>query len=209
MLTLGNTEKNWGAVSKFIHWVIALCIITAMLTAIVNNQLAAEGWQRELATELINVHRSCGITALFLGILRIIWLLVSRRPQLPDNLNNFDRKSAVISHRAIYALALLVPITGWMATSAFGTTFEWFYLFEVTNPLGKNRGLVPYFYHAHWILYHLLLVLVILHVGAAFWHHFSQKDDVLRKMLPFGLKGTAHTNRQNHKTHNTHKGQDP
>ncbi len=186
MPQISNTPSKWGMVSKFIHWAIAICIITAMITAIINNQLAAEGWQRELATELINVHRSCGVTALFLGVIRIIWLFANPRPALPEDINDFDRKSAIISHRAIYLLAILVPVTGWITTATFGTTFEWFYLFEVTNPVGKNRDIVAYFYHAHWILYHFLLVLVILHVGAAFWHHFSQKDDVLKKMLPFG-----------------------
>ena len=41
---------------------------------------------------------------------------------------------------------------------------------------------------AHWILYHLLLVVVILHVGAALWHHYSQRDNILTRMLP-GRRG--------------------
>ena len=77
-------------------------------------------------------------------------------------------------------------MSGWLTTAAFGTQFEWFWLFELSNPIDKNRDIVAWFYHAHWILYHCLLVVVILHVGAACWHHFSQRDGVLRQMLPFG-----------------------
>ena len=171
-------------VTRFIHWAVALCIFTAMFTAILNNQLQADDpWQRQFATQLMNVHRSCGVTALLLGLLRVLWMLQTARPSLPENMNDFDRRSILLGHKLIYFLALAVPISGWLTTAFFGSTFEWFWLFEVANPVGKNRELVPYFYHAHWILYHILLVFVILHVGFACWHHFSQRDDVLRQML--------------------------
>lgn len=179
-----NTPTSWGSVSKIIHWIIAICIFAAMFTAILNNQLQAEGWQREFATQLMNVHRSCGVTAFTLGVLRIVWVLSGIRPSLPDNMNDFDKRSSHFSHRAIYVLALAVPLTGWLTTAAFGTRFQWFGLFEVPNLIAQNKPVVAYFYHAHWILYHLLLVIVILHVGAAVWHHFSQRDNVLTRMLP-------------------------
>lgn len=184
-MALGNSASHWGSLSKFIHWTIAICILVAMFTAILNNQLLDDGgWQRALATELINVHRSCGITALFLGVVRIIWIVWQGRPALPTNINDVDRRYAVRSHKLIYILAIVVPLTGWLTTAAFGSKFQWFYLFDVVNPIDKNRDIVPYFYHAHWILYHMLLVLVVLHVGAALWHHYSQRDNVLKRMLP-------------------------
>jgi cytochrome b561 len=186
MAQVRNSEQAWGLVTKLVHWTIALCIFTAMITAILNNQLLADDpWQRSLATQLMNVHRSCGITAMVLGIFRVLWMFRSLRPPLPVQMNEVDRRATNFGHRAIYTLALLVPATGWMTTALFGTTFEWFWLFEVSNPVDKDRALVPWFYHAHWILYHLLLVFVIVHVAFACWHHFSQKDDVLRQMLPW------------------------
>ena len=182
---LRNSADRWGIIAKTLHWVIALCIFTAMFTAILNNQLQADdAWQRALATQLMNVHRSCGVTALTLGVLRIIWVLVGQRPSLPSHMNDFDVRASHISHRIIYVLALAVPLTGWFTTAAFGTRFQWFGLFEFPNIIDQNKPLVAYFYHAHWILYHLLLVVVILHVGAAVWHHFSQRDNVLKRMLP-------------------------
>jgi cytochrome b561 len=38
---------------------------------------------------------------------------------------------------------------------------------------------------AHELLGNLLILLLILHVGAALKHHFWNRDDVLRRMLPF------------------------
>jgi len=182
---LKNTPTDWGGISKTIHWIIAICIFAAMITAILNNQLLADDpWQRNLATQLMNVHRSCGTTALTLGVFRLVWALLGQRPSLPDHMNEFDRRASSLSHRLIYGLALAVPLTGWLTTAAFGTRFEWFGLFTVFNLIEENRDIVPYFYHAHWILYHLLLVVVILHVGAALWHHYSQRDEVLTRMLP-------------------------
>jgi len=184
-MMLQNSADRWGTVAKILHWVIALCIFTAMFTAILNNQLQADDeWQRALATQLMNVHRSCGVTALTLGLIRVIWVLIGRRPALPSHLNDFDVRVSQSSHRIIYVLALAVPLTGWLTTAAFGTRFQWFGLFEFPNIISQNKPIVAYFYHAHWILYHLLLVVVILHVGAALWHHLSQRDNVLKRMLP-------------------------
>ena len=186
-MQIRNTATAWGVVSKTIHWVVAICIFTAMITAILNNQLQADDpWQRRFATWLMDVHRSCGMTALILGLLRLLWVILPRRPDLPAGMSAWDMKASRRSHMTIYALAVLVPTTGYLTTVTFGTRVEWFWLFHWPSLVAQNRDLVPYVYHAHWILYHMLLVIVVLHVGAALWHHYSKQDGVLLRMLPFG-----------------------
>lgn len=35
----------------------------------------------------------------------------------------------------------------------------------------------------HWLLSWTLLVLALIHVAGALWHHFYRRDDILRRML--------------------------
>ena len=60
----------------------------------------------------------------------------------------------------------------------------WFGLFGIPSltggydPVWKPRALL-----LHQTLFWLLVALLVVHVGAALWHHFRQRDEVLRRMV--------------------------
>ena len=49
-----------------------------------------------------------------------------------------------------------------------------------------NEQVAKIFHIAHGVNGKLLTVLVLGHFAATFYHHLWQKDNVLRRMLPFG-----------------------
>ena len=49
-----------------------------------------------------------------------------------------------------------------------------------------DPSLARIFHICHGINSKLLMLLVLIHAAAALYHHFIQKDNVLRRMLPFG-----------------------
>ena len=61
-----------------------------------------------------------------------------------------------------------------------------FGLFTLPNPVGANPALEAVMAWVHGGLAVLLVVLLLLHVGAALKHHFVLRDDVLARMLPGG-----------------------
>jgi cytochrome b561 len=62
----------------------------------------------------------------------------------------------------------------------------WFGLFEVPMlPLGNAEDTHELAEEAHELLGNITILLLLLHVAAALKHHFWDKDDVLKSMIPF------------------------
>jgi cytochrome b561 len=104
----------------------------------------------------------------------------------------WERLAAQATHIAFYVLMFAVPLSGWAmsSTSSSGVPTLWFGLFEVPPLPGLDGSPEMHDLHegaeeAHELLGNLLILLLILHVGAALKHHFWNRDDVLRRMLPF------------------------
>ena len=90
-------------------------------------------------------------------------------------------------HRALYVLFLLQVCFG-IGQAMFLTEYPVvaFGIIDYSSLATGNEGLARAFHIAHGLNSLLLSVLVLGHIGAALYHHFVQKDSVLRRMLPGG-----------------------
>jgi cytochrome b561 len=94
----------------------------------------------------------------------------------------------------IYALTITIPLMGWATVSAavlavptvwFGL-FEWPHLWFLAElPRAEKRLIEDPLATAHGVLALSLLLLVGLHVAAALKHHYRDRDDVLKRILPW------------------------
>jgi cytochrome b561 len=100
------------------------------------------------------------------------------------NMPAWQERIARGTHGALYVLLVVVPLVGWAGTSAFGARIPVFGLFELPMILEKNKALADVLLPLHQILALTLCALALLHIAAAFFHHFVRKDDTLRRMLP-------------------------
>lgn len=62
-------------------------------------------------------HNAIGITTLFLTFARPGWRLAHRAPPLPAGTPGWEKSAAHATHWALYALLLLLPLTGWAMSS--------------------------------------------------------------------------------------------
>ena len=130
------------------------------------------------------LHKSIGLTVLALVLLRLAWRLGQRTPREPPG-PRWQRVAARISHVLLYLLLLALPLSGWLFNSAANFPLSWFGLVRVPSLThGYEPALKALAHGAHEFLFWLLAVLVAVHAAAALWHHFGQRDDVLRRMLP-------------------------
>lgn len=178
-----NTHRAWGWVTKLLHWAMAVLIIgTAILVLHVND---STWWFKSSAPvflEYIHWHKAFGLIALVLLLIRMVWRWRGGpAPVLPDA-SSAEEKAALWAHRSLYILMLVVPLSGWVASSAFGSPTKFWGLFTVPGIIPTNKPLVGPAYWTHFILSWTLLSLVGFHVVAAFWHHLVRKDGVLRGM---------------------------
>jgi cytochrome b561 len=104
---------------------------------------------------------------------------------LPDGMSRIERFLARSTHIAFYVLLFAMPLSGWLMSSAKNYSVSWFGLFTWPNLIGPNDGSFDVLKGTHYWLSNVLFAIVILHVLAALKHHFWNKDDVLKRMLPF------------------------
>ena len=68
---------------------------------------------------LIDMHKSIGLTLLGLVALRILWRLGHKPPPMPARYPAYERKGAHLAHLLLYAVILLLPLTGYIHDSAW------------------------------------------------------------------------------------------
>jgi cytochrome b561 len=172
---------RYGAVSQIFHWIIAALIVVQFALA-----WSAEDLPNGLhKLALLARHKSFGMTILMLAILRLLWRLTHTAPPLPDGMSRWQRLGARITHVALYTLLFIMPLTGWMMSSAKNYAVSWFGLFTWPNLVGKNEAAFNFLRATHDTLSNLLFAVAVLHILAALKHHFWNRDDVLVRMLPF------------------------
>ena len=89
-------------------------------------------------------------------------------------------------HALLYGLMLAMPLSGWAMSSASGKAVSVFGLFLLPDLVLPESGLRELFQDLHFYLAWTLIVVICGHVLAALTHHFYFKDNVLKRMLPFG-----------------------
>lgn len=184
-MSLRNSARAWGSVSKTLHWAMAGIILFASLyVLIINDSMPGFKSTPILFITGMHLHKTLGLLALVLIVLRAVWVFTQKRPALPETMSRHERIASKIAHYALYALMIAVPVFGWLSSSAFGSPTNVFGWFTVGGIWPKDRAALPFFYYSHKYLAWTLLVLVAVHILAALWHHIVRKDGVLRSMLP-------------------------
>ncbi|MBU3023549.1 cytochrome b [Aestuariibacter sp. A3R04] len=186
-MQIKNSEKRWGSVSVIIHWISAVVIIAAITVGLwISTLEEGQPGAFELWLQLMPLHKSLGITALILVVMRFVWL--TRYKVVPARLNSestLTHTLATWAHRLLYFLIFTVPLMGWFASMGNGAKTYFWGWFLIPNFIEKSKLSVTVFYWVHFYLSWALVVLLVAHVVAAMWHHFVVKDNVLKRMLPF------------------------
>jgi cytochrome b561 len=180
MPNLRNNQHEYGSIAILLHWVMAVLIIALLILGLYMTELPIGlrklrfyGWHKEL-----------GVLVFMLAMIRVVWRLANITPLLAPYLPLWEAFAARCVHWAFYLLMGILPITGWIMSSAAGlpvSFFGWFVLPDLVSP---NHDLFMFFRELHEWLAWAMIALICLHVMAALKHHFINKDDILRRMLP-------------------------
>lgn len=177
-----NTPQSYGPVSKLFHWLLFALLFCAFALGLTMTDM-------ELSPDklrLYQLHKSFGIAIMGVALLRLLWRLLNPVPEMPAAMARWEKQAAHVTHAVLYILMLLVPLIGWIMSSASGYPVSVFGLFVMPNLVQPDKELAEFLAEVHETLAWGMLALVGLHVAAALKHHFINKDNVLRRMLPFG-----------------------
>ncbi|WP_439551093.1 cytochrome b [Falsiroseomonas sp.] len=178
-----SAPPRHGATTIALHWGAALVLVAAFGLGLLMEEWP-RGPQRDMA---MMIHYSLGTLVLATVMLRLLRRLLLPGPVKRDA--GLAGKAAVAVHGMLYALMVAMPVTGAMDRWARGRPLRLFgdNLIPAPFPIGGGKLWIE----AHELMAWALVALVAAHAGAALWHHFIQRDDVLRRMLPGQPGSTA------------------
>jgi cytochrome b561 len=183
-MQLKNDAFRYGAIAQLFHWTIVALIITQFTLA--NKAEGLPLGPAKIAT--LATHKSVGMTIFGLAVLRLIWRWFNPVPEAPASTPSWQRRAAHVSHWALYALIMITPLIGWLMSSARNFPVSWFGLITLPDFVEPDTARYEFFHSTHEVLAMSLLVIAIVHAAAALKHHFFDRDNVLRRMLPVKLK---------------------
>ena len=133
-MALLNTATAWGWPAKTLHWIVAALVLGLLLLGFSMVWLVSG-----LGTkfELYQLHKSLGVLVCALVVVRLAWRWLNPRvPALPGDLEPWERVAARLTHHGLYALLLVMPVTGWIlaSSSPLGLPTVVFGLFILPNP---------------------------------------------------------------------------
>lgn len=189
---LKNTADSYGFIAKCLHWTTAALFLGSYVS-VYYRQWFTEARTPENWTAL-QLHLSIGVTIGVIVLLRIIWRLTNRPPN-PEPGTRLEHMAAHMGHLALYAIMIIMPITGYIGT---GVNTEYFFMFDipkfedtqlftiiVTDGLGMTFEEFEKpidFIHKDILGAWVVWLLILGHVSAALYHHFVKKDRTLVRM---------------------------
>ena len=172
-------SEGYTPVARALHWLTAVLVILVILGGIAMTNMG----DGPVKDTIYNLHRSTGVLLIPLIIFRLIYRLLNPPPPLSADIPQAQRIAAHAIHWALYALLLIQPLIGWVATSAYGAQIVVYGLFVLPPVVAQDQAFAEQLFGIHKVLGIAIAVLIIGHAGAALFHHFILRDNTLERML--------------------------
>ncbi|WP_367104451.1 cytochrome b [uncultured Psychrobacter sp.] len=195
-MSLKNTRANYGTIAKWLHWGVALLFLGAYASVYFRHWFTVD--DTPINWTALQLHLSFGVSVGVLVILRIIWRLRNIQPDEEPG-TKMEHLAAHAGHIALYAVLIIMPLTGYLGASVDTEFFSLFVIpkFESTtlfqSVIRDGMGITYEEFEAPLDFLHkqvfgkwLAWMLVVGHILAALYHHYVKKDRTLIKMTTGG-----------------------
>jgi cytochrome b561/polyisoprenoid-binding protein YceI len=194
-----NTATSYGVIARTLHWLTALIILANIPLGVVANGMPfATGDELASKAQLFSIHKTLGLAAFGVALIRILWALTQTRPEPVHPDRTLETRLAELVHWSLYISLVAVPLSGWVhhaATDGFA---------PILWPLGQDLPLVPTSESVastaaamHWLFTKILAASILLHIAGALKHAVIDRDGTLSRMargtpVPQRARGAAH-----------------
>lgn len=184
-MAINNSSSTYGSVSRVLHWLTALLILTAIALGLNAQSLpfdTGEALARKAA--VFSLHKTVGVAVFIVAVARILWALTQTHPAPVNPGRRLETAAAAFVHWSLYVALVAVPLSGWIehaATEGFA---------PILWPLGQGLPFVPASEtvahtaaQVHVVFTKLLFASLFLHVAGAVKHALIDRDGVLSRMV--------------------------
>jgi cytochrome b561 len=186
---MNSAGMRFTVLQRLLHWLMAVCILAMLFIGVGMVSTVMPKYVPLLAT-----HKTLGIVILVLALIRLGVRARYGAPPLPADLPVPMKLAARLSHYALYAIMIGMPLIGWAMLSAAGYPIVIFGGLLVPPLVPPSDSLHALLWDAHFFLAFLFFALILMHVAAALFHALVRRDGVFEAMAPIpGLSrpGTA------------------
>jgi cytochrome b561 len=174
-------RDGFSALQRALHWLMAILVLTMLFIGV---SMVITLKPRFLT--LIAIHKPLGIAILALALLRLGVRLRLGAPPLPEDLPRAMALAAKLSHVALYALLIAMPLVGWGMLSAGGYPIVLYGSLHLPKILRHDDQLYAILRSTHTVLAYMFFATILLHAGAALYHALIRRDGVFRAMAGIG-----------------------
>jgi cytochrome b561 len=172
-----GSSARFTLLQRLLHWLMAVCILAMLFIGVGMVSTVMPKYVPLLAT-----HKTLGIAILVLALIRIAVRLRSGTPPLPLDLPPPMKLAARLSHYALYALMIAMPLIGWAMLSAGAYPVVLLGGIHLPAILPPNAALHALLWTAHATLAFVFFALILLHIAAALFHALIRRDGVFESM---------------------------
>lgn len=175
-----NSSLKFGVVSMAIHWLVAIAVFSLFGLGYWMVDLSYyDDWYRTGP----DIHRSIGMLLLLAMLFRLVWRWLNPLPRPLPSHSRLEVRAAHCAHFMLYVLIFVAMASGYLISTADGSSISVFDWFEVPSVTGQIKGMEDTAGLVHYWSTWSLVVLAGLHGLAAIKHHLIDRDDTLRRML--------------------------
>lgn len=164
---------------RTLHWIMAVCILAMLFIGVGMASTVAPKY-----LTLVAIHKLLGIAILVLALIRLAVRLRYGAPPLPADLPEPMKLAAHLSHYALYALMIAMPLIGWAMLSAADYPVALSASLWLPRILPLSPSLHTALWNAHFYLAFLFFAIILMHVAAALFHALIRRDGVFDAMGP-------------------------
>lgn len=179
-MLLRNSSAGYGAVAIALHWIVALAVIGLFALGFWMVDLTYyDSWYKQAP----DIHRSIGVLLFVTMVARLSWRLLNASPAPLPTHSRFEIIAAHGAHWLLYLLIFVAMVSGYLISTADGSSVSVFDWFEVPSVTGRVKGMEDTAGAVHYWSTWALVVLAGTHALAAIKHHVIDKDKTLKRML--------------------------
>jgi len=175
-----NAPARYGRVAMLLHWMAALLIAAAAGLALTMTDLPLS----PAKLRYYAWHKWIGITVFLVAAVRLAWRSYAPPPPFPHAMPRAQVLAARAVHALLYGLMLVIPLSGWIYSSATGVSVSYLNLVPLPNIVARDKALASALLTVHQALNLMLATLLVVHVGAAIKHRWVDRDGMVSRMLP-------------------------
>lgn len=167
--------------ARLFHWSVAILVLLMIPAGVLMIQ---EGIGRAMQNTLFIFHKNVGSLLIVLVFARIVYRWRNPPVLQPADMPAWQERIAHLTHIALYAMLIIMPIAGYVRVRAGGFPIELLDALGIPPLVPRSDELASFAKLVHYLGSFAIAGLVAMHIGAASFHGLIKRDGIFTRMWP-------------------------